>query len=1017
MAAPRKRGLRSVMVGGAEAETAGVARTAGGDARLGAARRVRLWAALFGLSALASLYGLLLDRSIRPDPFDPTPALWDWLANRQPHPALARLPVVPAGAFGLLIDRPADTGWINSPYLPAATGAPPPAAMAPAKSELLTLATPAYAADVPDGFGAPPAQRSYPNAANPAAKQNFAPGLNQAPSGSEFDQPQTPGPPPLASPLTAQRAYRPLTAINDLTLAPRRPGDPPRVIDATCAPDGLHCDLDAEATPHLRSADGGRTWLAGAPETAAPDDALLASVNARLTGQIGAADRVLRAWGAVGGSAAEATAQGDPAPRTPIRSAVMQAAAGIGWLSTGWFDADTAPTRPTIFQTTDHGRSWQRLGYDRLPAPWVLYLSLPLTLLAAHGLGAAALDLRRMPPPRFSIANQGASDAPISWNDPDALGLQPLAYALSKFLRNRNTEPPLTIAIQGSWGSGKSSLMNLVAGDLRDYGTRPVWFNAWHHQKEEHLLAALLENIKEQAIPQWWLASGILFRLRLWWLRSRDDAATVLALLAIGLVAFGIAYLALGTAALAVLGAGLAALAETDPARPWWLTAQAWLGVGTIAGLSALVAAFRALRPLRQAPAALMASLRARARLADFSQQIGFRYRFAKEFGEVCRALRSSRTAGMVILIDDLDRCQPANVLELLEAVNFLTSAGPCFIFLGIDEQRVLRAMTRCLDADEAEARAYLEKLVNLSVPIPKATALVSQALLGGQARPEARSAWPKRLRRFFQDLFDRGPGLLALGTLAAAVLIGAAMLVSGPRPGAPAGTATPAAAAGPGLAAPAAESTRAAPRTVLAEDLAPGSWMPHAVPLLFVLVLVVFLTVARLLAPKPETIADSADFREALRIWNPVIFHTNQTPRAVKRYQNRLRLMATALQDNRPAPDWIDRLCARFGSAPPGGDAPGPIAIPETMLVALGAIEASAPDALRRDDLDGVLRDGGAYRTFGPADAHPEMRESLNQFSRRYPDQWPPSADQVRAYLALSQDVRIAGMAAEGPS
>ena len=61
--------------------------------------------------------------------------------------------------------------------------------------------------------------------------------------------------------------------------------------------------------------------------------------------------------------------------------------------------------------------------------------------------------------------------------------------------------PPLTIAVTGEWGSGKSSLMNLLRVDLRRYGFRPVWFNAWHHQKEENLLASLLEMVRSQADP------------------------------------------------------------------------------------------------------------------------------------------------------------------------------------------------------------------------------------------------------------------------------------------------------------------------------------------------------------------------------------------------------------------------------------------------------------------------------------------------------------------------------------
>src|SRR6185295_1489850 len=43
----------------------------------------------------------------------------------------------------------------------------------------------------------------------------------------------------------------------------------------------------------------------------------------------------------------------------------------------------------------------------------------------------------------------------------------------------------------------------------------------------------------------------------------------------------------------------------------------------------------------------------------------------------------------LVIFIDDLDRCKPDQVLEVLEAVNFLVESGDCVVVLGIDRERV----------------------------------------------------------------------------------------------------------------------------------------------------------------------------------------------------------------------------------------------------------------------------------------------------------------------------------------
>ena len=92
-------------------------------------------------------------------------------------------------------------------------------------------------------------------------------------------------------------------------------------------------------------------------------------------------------------------------------------------------------------------------------------------------------------------------------------------------------------------------------------------------------------------------------------------------------------------------------------------------------------------------PAKLMSTLSGAAGSSALRDQLSFRHKFASEFGEVCRALRFGGSAGMVIMIDDLDRCRAENVLEILEAVNFLTTAGRCFVILAIDEEKVISAV------------------------------------------------------------------------------------------------------------------------------------------------------------------------------------------------------------------------------------------------------------------------------------------------------------------------------------
>ena len=182
----------------------------------------------------------------------------------------------------------------------------------------------------------------------------------------------------------------------------------------------------------------------------------------------------------------------------------------------------------TIFEATeaDKGSSWRALPH--YTAPWWFLLGLPAFVLAGF------VNLRAWRPEPLpdldSIVGQGTPDRPLGLGDRDALNLKPIALGLSRFLRNQDTEPPITIAIGGRWGTGKSSLMNMLKEDLYRHDCRPVWFNAWHHGREEQLLAALLESVRAQALPSWWTWPGVWFRARLFWRRVRKDDVNLLPL-------------------------------------------------------------------------------------------------------------------------------------------------------------------------------------------------------------------------------------------------------------------------------------------------------------------------------------------------------------------------------------------------------------------------------------------------------------------------------------------------------
>jgi hypothetical protein len=231
--------------------------------------------------------------------------------------------------------------------------------------------------------------------------------------------------------------------------------------------------------------------------------------------------------------------------------------------------------------------------------------------------------------------------------------------------------------------------MNLLKNDLEAYGTRPVWFNAWHHQNEDQLLAALLQAIRTQAVPGL-SPAGWMFRVRLAWARLCESwFETALLIAAVVLVWRGEAYARANFANFSI--GHLAHLAvlrmSLDPAKVSFAGldtvfkfAEHW--IATFAGaLFAIRKGVRGITAFASNPASLLSATSAGTSVKQLEQQTSFRESFASEFSDVTAALGRRR---MLILIDDLDRCRPEKVREVLEAVNFLVSSGECFIVLGM---------------------------------------------------------------------------------------------------------------------------------------------------------------------------------------------------------------------------------------------------------------------------------------------------------------------------------------------
>lgn len=74
----------------------------------------------------------------------------------------------------------------------------------------------------------------------------------------------------------------------------------------------------------------------------------------------------------------------------------------------------------------------------------------------------------------------------------------------------------------------------------------------------------------------------------------------------------------------------------------------------------------------------------------------------------------------LIIFVDDLDRCQPERVIEVLEAVKlFFDLPGLIFVF-ALDSDQLERAVGSKHKMDPSEASEYLEKMFQLSIDLPR---------------------------------------------------------------------------------------------------------------------------------------------------------------------------------------------------------------------------------------------------------------------------------------------------------
>lgn len=299
-----------------------------------------------------------------------------------------------------------------------------------------------------------------------------------------------------------------------------------------------------------------------------------------------------------------------------------------------------------------------------------------------------------------SIRNTSVSDQATN---NDALGFEPYVIAIAEFLLHEQTQPPLTLSVEGEWGSGKSSFMKMLEEYLRKKGGRTVWFNAWRHDKAESVWAAFaLSFIKQISTPKNWrdLPRVILGHFKLQLLRFNLEKGLFELIKALPVIIFVICASIAIPFILIVYGVeGINELIRATTSQDvFWSKINSVFkllftaggltlsGAGIFAGIKSLSRNFQ--RLLQNPKNNLIKYIEA----PDYKKQSAFVEEFHEDFAKIVDAYIGNDR--VYVFIDDLDRCEHPKSADLMQAINLMIADDPSVVFiLGMDREKVAASL------------------------------------------------------------------------------------------------------------------------------------------------------------------------------------------------------------------------------------------------------------------------------------------------------------------------------------
>ncbi len=290
------------------------------------------------------------------------------------------------------------------------------------------------------------------------------------------------------------------------------------------------------------------------------------------------------------------------------------------------------------------------------------------------------------------------TDQPILGTQHDRLNFSHYADVLAEVVLAADT--PITIGVFGPWGSGKTSLMRLVAEQLVNRRTaghrwaRVVWFNAWQYERDEGalwraFLLRVLEGLESDQLSEKDVQQIADWRMRLYTDVQRTETGSI-------------------KIDWPKLGKGALNLSLSLIPGPSSFLQLAQLLQGEMGTLEEIASAFQ------------------REQIEIYRRQLMLLEEFQGGFAHLVREYVWNRNGLLVVFIDDLDRCLPDRAVEVLEAIKLLLDVKGCVFFIGADRdiiERVVQVQYASYLVGEGSVpvagQSYLEKIVQLPFHLP----------------------------------------------------------------------------------------------------------------------------------------------------------------------------------------------------------------------------------------------------------------------------------------------------------